>query len=142
MKRKMLIILVLTLILTVADCWYSMYLNPEMMPAMAATCNKGEGGRIVSIDGGGVQIKRNNNPFNPFNSFVAAQVGTTLCCEDDLKPGNKVRVTISCNNLGENRDLIGDGGQYSVYNTCLPSQEEQKAPCGRSGSGGNIPGKS
>lgn len=141
MKRKMLIILVLALVLTLADCLHSMYLNPKMMPAMAATCNTGEGGRIVSIKGGKVRIRRNNNPFDPFNRFVAAQVGTTLCCEDDLEPGNRVRVTISCNNLRENRDLLGDGGKYSVYNTCLPPQQKQQPPCGKSERDDDIPGK-
>lgn len=135
MKGKMLIILVLTLIVTVADCWHSTYLNPRLMPAMAATCT--EGGRIVSLKGGGVQIRRS------LNNVFAAQVGTTLCCEDDLKPGRGVTVTISCNNLGENRNLLGDGrSEYSVYSTCEPSQMIQEPPCGGGGSdGGNIPPK-
>lgn len=143
MKRKIIIISVLTLILTVADCLYSTYLNLGVMPAMAATCNKGEGGTIVSIEGGGVQIRRNSNPFNPFNTFDfdAAQVGATLCCEDDLRPGNGVVVTIFCNNLRENRDLLGDGSNYSVYNTCLPSQQKQIAPCGSSENDPDIPEK-
>jgi len=144
MKRKMLIILVLTLILTIVDCWSSMYLNLGAMSAMAASpCSGKEGGRIVNIRGGGVQIRRNNNPFNPFNTFAPAQVGTTLCCENELKPGRGVTVTIRCNNLGENRNLpVGNGRiVYSVYNMCLPSQREQKAPCGAGGGGEDIPEK-
>jgi hypothetical protein len=144
MKRKMLIILVLTFILTIVDCWHSMYLNLGAMSAIAASpCSGEEGGRIVNIRGGGVQIRRNNNPFNPFNTFGPAQVGTTLCCENELKPGGGVTVTIWCNKLNENRNLrVGNGRTvYTVYNMCLPSGPSQAGPCSRSGSGGNTPGK-
>jgi hypothetical protein len=143
MKRKILITLVLTLILIMADCWYSMSLNPGAMLAVAASnCTDGEVGRIVNVRGGGVQIRRDSNP----NAIASARVGTTLCCRDILRPGQGVRVTIRCNLGNVNRNIpIGDGQSvYSVNSTCLPSQQAQQDPCvGRGGSGGagSGPGK-
>jgi hypothetical protein len=143
MKRKILITLLLSLILIMADCWYSMYLNPRAMPAVAASnCADGQVGRIVNVRGGRVEIKRDSNP----NAIASAQVGTTLCCRDILRPGRGVRVTIGCNLGNVNRNMpVGDGQSlYSVNSTCLPSQMDQRSPCvssGGSGGAGGGPGK-
>ncbi|WP_017656065.1 hypothetical protein [Fortiea contorta] len=88
--------------------------------ALAQSQNQSPIAEIINVEGGRVELKRQNSP-----NYSLTQTGEKLNLGDLLRVAKGVKVIVQCNLNKTNWTVPDDGLPWGVANTCSPPEKRR-----------------